>query len=87
MLIRYASVKDSRGHVLRTCSGVLFLISADLVVPGSNCEVDLLYNSEFMVPEFMSNEHSVFQGSSLHSLYQQQGPEDAAMESLMLQVR
>ncbi|MEW5301397.1 MAG: hypothetical protein WDW38_009612 [Sanguina aurantia] len=57
----------------------------DLMVPGSVCEVDLLYNSEFMVPEFISNEQSVSQGSSWHSLYQREALEDTAMESFMLQ--
>lgn len=79
--------KTIRGHVLKTCSPVLFLTSADLMVPGSVCEVDLLYNSEFMVPEFISNEQSVSQGSSWHSLYQREALEDTAMESFMLQVR
>lgn len=65
----------------------MFPTSADLLVPGSNYEADLVYNSDFRVPEFMSNEHSVFQGEGLHSLYHLQDEEDTAMDSSKGQVR
>lgn len=48
--------------------------TADLAVPGGNCEVDLLFNDvDYQVPEFLSDQESMFQEGSLQNLFGQGG--------------